>query len=134
MKRSLMPVVLSALCSMVNAADWSSRPLSELAVHPEFRALASVEPRDEAQLSAEVAGRVTALPARIGERIGKGAMVARIDDRQYRIEVRQAQAQLSVMDNRIRIFTNLPIRSLDKLKLQQELDRIGTARAVDSVA
>ena len=39
-----------------------------------------------------------------------------------------------VMDNRIRIFTNLPIRSLDKLKLQQELDRIGTARAVDSVA
>ncbi|MEZ5609909.1 MAG: efflux RND transporter periplasmic adaptor subunit [Rhodocyclaceae bacterium] len=103
MKRSLMPVVLSALCSMVNAADWSSRPLSELAVHPEFRALASVEPRDEAQLSAEVAGRVTALPARIGERIGKGAMVARIDDRQYRIEVRQAQAQLSVMDNRIRL-------------------------------
>lgn len=33
-----------------------------------------------------------------------------------------------VLDNRIRIFTNLPIRSLDKLRLQRELDRIGGVR------
>ena len=103
MKRSLLFVVLSSACTMVTAAEWSSRPLSELAVHPEFRVAASVEPRDEAQLAAEVGGRVTALPARVGERLAKGAVVARIDDRQYRIDVRQAEAQLAVMDNRIRL-------------------------------
>lgn len=103
MKRMSLLVALSCLPAIVTAADWSSRPLSELAVHPEFRVAASVEAQDEAQLSAEVAGRVTALPPRVGERLRKGAVVARIDDRQYRIDVSQAEAQLSVMDNRIRL-------------------------------
>lgn len=33
------------------------------------------------------------------------------------------------LENRIKIFTALPLASLDRMKLQRELDRIGTARA-----
>jgi arsenate reductase len=32
------------------------------------------------------------------------------------------------LENRIKIFTSLPIRSLDRLKLQERLDAIGRAR------
>jgi arsenate reductase len=35
------------------------------------------------------------------------------------------------LQNRISIFVNLPLASLDKLKLQQELDRIGRTRLPD---
>lgn len=36
------------------------------------------------------------------------------------------------LQNRISIFVNLPLDSLDRLKLQQELDRIGRTRLNDS--
>lgn len=35
------------------------------------------------------------------------------------------------LENRIKIFTSLPIRSLDRLKLQERLDAIGRARSGD---
>jgi len=34
-----------------------------------------------------------------------------------------------VLDNRIKIFTSLPLASLDRIKLQERLDAIGKARA-----
>jgi arsenate reductase len=34
----------------------------------------------------------------------------------------------AALENRIKIFTSLPIRSLDRLKLQQQLDAIGRLR------
>jgi len=38
------------------------------------------------------------------------------------------------LENRIRIFTSLPIQSLDRVKLQQRLREIGNARSADEVA
>jgi arsenate reductase len=38
------------------------------------------------------------------------------------------------LDNRVKIFTALPIASLDRLKLQREMDRIGGLRADDRLA
>ena len=35
------------------------------------------------------------------------------------------------LENRIKIFASLPIRSLDRLKLQERLDAIGRARPGD---
>jgi arsenate reductase len=35
------------------------------------------------------------------------------------------------LENRIKIFTSLPLRSLDRLKLQERLDAIGTVRVDD---
>lgn len=39
-----------------------------------------------------------------------------------------------VLENRIRIFTSLPIRSLDKLRLQRELERIGKVQPQQGAA
>ncbi len=38
------------------------------------------------------------------------------------------------LSQRIRIFTSLPIRSLDRIKLQERLDAIGRSRPTDDVA
>ncbi len=36
------------------------------------------------------------------------------------------------LENRIKIFTSLPIRTLDRLKLQEKLDAIGHTRVDDA--
>lgn len=43
---------------------------------------------------------------------------------------RQAFSQL---ENRIKIFTSLPLKSLDRIKLQENLDAIGKTRLADPV-
>ena len=40
----------------------------------------------------------------------------------------------SELDSRIKIFTNLPIRSLDRIKLQEHLDAIGRSKLTEDVA
>ena len=39
-----------------------------------------------------------------------------------------------VLDNRIKVFTSLPLASLDRIKLQERLDAIGKTRAPESGA
>jgi arsenate reductase (thioredoxin) len=38
------------------------------------------------------------------------------------------------LENRIKVFTSLPLRSLDRAKLQQRLEEIGQSRTSDEVA
>jgi arsenate reductase len=38
-----------------------------------------------------------------------------------------------LLDNRIKIFTSLPLGSLDRIKLQERLDSIGKTRPPDGV-
>jgi RND family efflux transporter MFP subunit len=105
MKRLLcFAVLLSALWPRFAAAlEWSARPLSEIAVYPEFRAAANVAAIDEARIAAEVAGRIEALPVRVGQALAKGAELARIDGATYRIEVELAAAQVELIGNRVRL-------------------------------
>jgi RND family efflux transporter MFP subunit len=89
--------------ALAPAADWSARPLSEVAVYPEFRVSAQVLPAEEARLAAEVSARVVRLPVRVGMGVGKGAVLAELDASQYRIDVARAQAQADLTANRIRL-------------------------------
>jgi hypothetical protein len=57
-------------------------------------------------------------------RRGSAAFVG-TDEQTYRC-FRTIYGQL---DNRIKIFTSLPIRSLDKLSLQKRIEEIGRSRA-----
>ncbi len=99
----IFPALLALLPLIAAAADWTSRPLAELAVYPEFRAPAAVVARDEASLAAEVSGRIVAMPVRAGEAVARGAVLVRLDDAGSRIEVDRARAQLGLVDNRIRL-------------------------------
>jgi arsenate reductase len=53
------------------------------------------------------------------------------DDKLKWLAFRKAFSEL---ENRIKIFTSLPIHSLDRIRLQERLDEIGRTRAADSAA
>ena len=44
------------------------------------------------------------------------------------------RTSFSELDSRVKIFTSLPIRSLDRIKLQEHLDAIGASKLADEVA
>jgi len=44
------------------------------------------------------------------------------------------RAAFSELDSRIKIFASLPIRSLDRIRLQEHLDAIGASKLTDEVA
>lgn len=95
--------LLLCLPTLVLAADWTTRPFAELAVYPEFRAPARVVALNQARLAAEVAGRIEALPARVGQAVRAGAELARIDTADYRIAAGQAAARVELGENRLRL-------------------------------
>lgn len=98
-----LPVLLLCLSALAHGADWTTRPLAELAVFPELRAPATVLAREEARIAAEVGARVVAMPVREGQAVGKGGELVRLDQATYRLEVERAQAQVALIDNRIRL-------------------------------
>ena len=89
--------------SLLFAQGWTARPLSEVAIYPEFRAPAEVMATDEARISAEVSARIEALPVRVGERVARGAELARLDDAIYRVEVERTRAQVDLIGNRVKL-------------------------------
>jgi RND family efflux transporter MFP subunit len=52
-----------------------------------------------------VAGRVEALPARVGQAVGAGAELARIEATDHRIAAARAAAQLGLIQNRLQLAT-----------------------------
>ena len=97
----LAALVLCAGAAAATAQQWTSRPLAEVAIFPRLSVPATVVPREQSRLSAEVTGRVLAVPARVGMTLAKGEIVARLDDRSYRIELNRALAQVKLIEQRI---------------------------------
>ncbi len=65
-------------------------------VRDPFRALGSLEAIQEAEVVAEVAGRVLEVPFAEGRAIANGEVLARLDGREARAELERAQARLAL--------------------------------------
>lgn len=109
--RNLVLIVLLAFAATATAADappaavppaptFSVKPLSAVATHPERSAPAGVVSANESRLSAELAARIVALPAEVGEVVAAGVVVARLDERDAAIEVQRADAALAAAQAR----------------------------------
>lgn len=99
----LFALVLCLLPPALCAAEWSPRPLADIAIYPEFRASAVVVAQEEARIAAELSARVVAMPARVGASVKHGAELVRLDDASFRIELERARAQIALIDSRIRL-------------------------------
>ena len=89
--------LLTLLCSSAMAASpvaIKSRPLSEVAVYPQREASAQSVSLNLARLSAELAARIDSIPVEPGQRIVKGAVVARLDCADIQIAAQRTQAVL----------------------------------------
>jgi len=77
------------------------KPLSEIAIYPERDASAQAVSLNESRVAAEISGRIEAIPVRVGERVARGTVLARIDCRDHELGRERAMAALKVTRSRL---------------------------------
>ena len=98
--------LLALLCTPVMAASPNpvkSQALSEVAIHPQREASAQAVSLNLAKLSAELAARIDSIPVEPGQRISKGAIVAKLDCADTQIAAQRAQASLESAQARLKL-------------------------------
>ncbi len=88
-------------------------PVAEAAVYPVLTAQAQVTSRNISSIAAQLSARIVALPVEAGQKIAKGAVLARLDCRDYSIALQQAQAALKAADARLQLAALQMKRSED---------------------
>jgi len=101
-----------------------ARPLAEIARFPERSAPATAVSLNEPRLAAEVAGVVSTMAVLPGEQVPAGAVLARIDCRDYELERERAQARLESLDARIALAR----KRLERARALREQQTIATER------
>lgn len=86
------------------------KPLSEIAFYPEREASAQAVSLNESRIAAEIAGRIEAIPVKVGERVASGAVLARIECRDHELARERADAALGAARAR-------------RLQAEKQLDR-----------
>jgi len=89
------------------------RSLAEVAIHPERDAAAQVVSLNESRIAAEIAGRIEAVPVEVGQRIERGAVVARIDCRDHELARQRAAAALTAARSRLALADQQLARARD---------------------
>jgi len=108
--------LIALLCAPALAAppvSIKSRPLSELAIHPLREASAQVVSLNLAKLSAELSAPIVSIAVEPGQRIAKGAVIARLDCADTRIAAQRAQATLESSQARLKQAQQQLTRSTD---------------------
>lgn len=104
--RSGLMLLLSVFIASSVVADDKPVPVrvarvETLAIYPEYRAPATVITQNLTTVSAELAARVTAMPARVGDMVDQGARLVAFDCRSYTNAVDAARAALDVLRARL---------------------------------
>jgi RND family efflux transporter MFP subunit len=98
--------VLALLCVPALAAPpvpVKTRPLSELALYPQREASAQAVSLNLARIAAELSARIDSIPVEPGQRIAKGAVVARLDCADAQIAAQRAEAALESSRARLKL-------------------------------
>lgn len=98
---SLVAVLLSTPAAAQDASAVSVKPLAEVAIHPERDAAAQVVSLNESRIAAEIAGRIVAVPVEVGQRLGRGAVIARLDCRDHELARERASAAAAAVRSRL---------------------------------
>jgi RND family efflux transporter MFP subunit len=75
---------------------------ADVAVYPQREAAATAQSLNETRLSAEVSASVIAVPAQVGETVARGAVLIRLDARDFELAVARAQAGLESAQARLK--------------------------------
>ena len=96
MRAALALILLLAPAPLLAASlhQVSTRPLSELIHYPQREAQAQVVSLNLSSLSTQLSARIESILVEPGQRIAKGAVIARLDCRDYQIAAERAQAAL----------------------------------------
>ena len=92
-----------------------ARPLAEIALYPERDASAQVVALNESRIAAEISGRIEEIAVEPGQTVERGALIARIDCRDYALARDQARAARAATRSRL----VLAIQQLDQARALQ---------------
>lgn len=95
------------------AVQVSAVPVAEAVVYPGLTAQAQVTSRNISSIAAQLSARIAALPVEAGQKIARGAVVARLDCRDNSIALKQAQAALNAAEARLQLAAQQMKRSED---------------------
>jgi len=121
LKRIVFIVVAVAVVVVAAAVAWTTlvRPVAVTVAAParnvavQVFGLGTVEARVTSQVGFKVAGILTELAADVGQRVAKGAVLARLDDREQRAQVARAAAGVRQAEANLQKAT----ASLEKAKV-----------------
>ena len=107
-KKIILAVVL--LLQVLFPPGLAAEPLSvkveafsKLAVYPERSAPAVTLSLNDASIAAQIAARVEAIPAKVGDVVDKGQLLVILDCSDYQFSYKQARARLEALDARIEL-------------------------------
>ncbi len=85
------------------AAVVETQPFAAVAIHLQRDAPAAVRSLNEASLAAEIQAAIVEIPVRPGETIARGAVVVRLDRRDYELALRRAEAALAATQAKLHL-------------------------------
>lgn len=98
---TVLAAIALAPCALAQEAPAVTvAPLAEVAIHPERDASAQVVSLNESRIAAEIAGRLEVMAVEVGQRIERGALVARLDCRDHELSRERAVAALAATQAR----------------------------------
>lgn len=98
---SLLSVVVALTATA--APVYTVKTLGQLAIYPQSSAAAQVVPDNESRIAAEVTARIESIPVRVGQSVRKGEVLVKLDQRQYRLTLEQANNQVELLSNRYKL-------------------------------
>ncbi len=96
------------------AAQVTAVQIHEAVIYPQLTAQAQVISRNISSMAAQIAARISALPVEAGQKISRGTVVARLDCRDYKIALNQAQAAFAAAEARLQL-ANLQFKRSEDL-------------------
>ena len=91
---ALLLLLAAPLGAVPEARPVIAQPLSALMVLPERSASATCLSLNDSRISTEVAGTVSEIPIKVGDTVKRGDVIARLDNKDYRLDVAREQAAL----------------------------------------
>lgn len=82
---------------------YTIKTLKQIASYPESYAVAQVVPDNESRIAAEVTARIREIPVRIGQAVSKGAVLVRMDQREFKLALDEAESQVDLLRNRYKL-------------------------------
>ncbi len=98
---TVLAAIALAPCALAQPAPAVTvAPLAEVAIHPERDASAQVVSLNESRIAAEIAGRLEVMAVEVGQRVERGALLARLDCRDHQLARERAAAALAAAQAR----------------------------------
>lgn len=103
MRTLILLMSIATTLAAAAAPAYTVKTLDQLAIYPQSSAAAQVVPDNESRIAAEVTARIESIPVKVGQSVRKGEVLVKMDQRQYKLALEQANNQVELLSNRYKL-------------------------------